>query len=321
MRSESRSQPSPLRIVITGSSGFIGSWLLEHLVRRGHAVVGMDRVPRAGPARAEAFLQGEVLDLTGERLRALRPDVLVHLAEPASVGKSFESAYEECRNGLLGTSHVLDLWRDLPGVRLVYVSSAAVYGDRAVRCCAESLACRPMSPYGAFKAAAENLIRIVGGRAGQSYLIVRPFSVYGPGLRKQVIYDVANRMLDAPGRHLEITGTGEEERDFVYVEDCCGAVAALVERPPRERGCVVNVGTGRRVTLRALIGLLRDYTGTAVSFAFSGKDAPGNPRWLVADVRRLRRLGVSCPTPVEEGLRRTVEAIAASRQPLAAAHG
>lgn len=313
--------PRAGRVVITGSSGFIGSWLLRNLVRRGHDVVGIDKVDREGLYADGAWVRAEILELGRADLAALRPDVLVHLAEPASVGKSFEDIRAECRDGLLGTAHVIDLWRALPGLRLVYVSSAAVYGDRNVHRCTESLEARPLSPYGAFKAAAENLIRIMGARHQQPYVIVRPFSVYGPGLHKQVIYDVTKRMLAAPTPHLEITGTGREERDFVYVDDCCDAIAGLL-RLPASRSPVVNIGTGRSTTLRALVRLLRELTGANVSFGFKGVDAPGNPRRLVASVDRLHHLGIACPTKVRHGLRLTVQAITESgARPLAPALG
>lgn len=296
------------RLFVTGVSGFIGSHLTQRLAAQGHAVLGIDRnQPRGFPEQGE-FLLGEVLELEWNRVREWQPEVMVHLAESASVGQSFQDLHAELRKSLEVTAFLLEKWRATPALKLLYVSSAAVYGNQPWERYHEELPCVPISPYGVCKLAAEQLIRIIASREALQYVIVRPFSVYGAGLHKQVIYDLTRRFLRGE-KKLEIVGTGQEQRDFVHIDDCSMVLASIAGAMEGSAQKTINIGTGRPVTLSRVAEIIAEATGFSDQYRFAGKDLPGNPASLVADNAQLTGLGFSCDISIEEGLPRVIQQI------------
>ncbi len=289
-------------IAITGAFGFIGSHLMEHLLGQGTRVLALGHNSHGLAMEGAEAVEGELLELDFASDLKGKPDVIVHLAGPAGVWGSWQDVEREVNNSVGLTAHIIEQWRKLPSARLVFVSSAAVYGDHPQEAAyKEELPHAPQSPYGVCKSASEGLIKLVAEREGLDYVIVRPFSVYGPGLRKQVVYDLVCRFLKGESP-LEIKSTGLEERDFVHVRDCASIIAALCDRQTYAGGTVLNIGLGRAVTLSRLTELLAEHTGYKGNYSFTGKDSPGNPKRLVADMDKLSALGLSCDMSVEDGI-------------------
>ena len=284
---------------ITGADGFIGRHLGHLLVGQGKYVCGLgfqDGGLTGGVPYADWAVGGidcELLD--GLAARQPAPDVIFHLAGGSSVGASLADPLSDFRNTVVLTATVLDRMRlAAPRARLVLISSAAVYGSGHDGAIAEGAATHPYSPYGAHKLVAEMLCQSAAENFGTDFVVVRPFSIFGAGLRKQLLWDVCTRLTAGP-TSLELGGTGEELRDWMHVGDLAAILARVAARDVAA-GSILNAGTGHAVTVKTIVSWLVEAFGMGgLPVSFSGKSRPGDPARLVADVRRLGALGIAPP--------------------------
>ena len=264
--------------LVTGQNGFIGRYVVSELEAGGNEVVGAGRPNIEIPSPAFDSLVAKT-----------RPDVVVHCAGPASVPASLERPEAD----RIGAVDVLRALLDrLDGARLILVSSAAVYGNPERLPVAEESPLAPVSPYGRHRVEAEELAR----ESGVPLVVARVFSAYGEGLRRQVLWDIARRAL-ADGS-VELSGTGDETRDFVHARDVAAAIGVIARRSEFE-GEIVNVGTGVETSIARLAELITAELGGTVSF--TGVRRPGDPERWRADTTRLRSLGFEPPTPIDAG--------------------
>lgn len=283
---------------VTGARGFIGRYVLKQLRRQGALVAGLghgawpqDEAERAG---LQLWRNGVVEPDNLDALATAHglPAVVVHLAGGSAVGPSFEQPAEDFRRTVVAVQALAE-WVRLrsPRTRLVMASSAAVYGDGHSGPIAESSACKPFSPYGFHKRMAELALEGHARSFGLQVAIVRLFSVYGPGLRKQLLWDVCNRLLRQPNV-LSLGGSGRELRDWFHVED---AARLLVEsaRHASTQPWVVNGGTGEAATVADVAQAVVRAMRLPAAVQFSGLSRSGDPQCLVADVRRLSGTGFS----------------------------
>ena len=213
----------------------------------------------------------------------------MHAAGPASVPGSVDDPVGDLRNCVLPLLNVLDAVRRARiGARVLFVSSAAVYGNPPRLPVDEDTPPNPISPYGFHKWMGERLLEEYWRVYGVRGCSLRVFSAYGPGLRRQVLWDLAQRMLS--GSVVELMGTGEQTRDFVHACDVARGVAVVADHAALEAE-TYNLATGTETPIADLARQLAAALGRDVRIAFTGCDRPGDPvRWC-ADIRRLRRLG------------------------------
>lgn len=296
---------------ITGAHGFIGKHLARALADAGQTVCGIGHglwpqidAERWGIAH---WLNG---DIHAGNLRQLQrstgtPDVIYHLAGGSSVGAAIANPREDFYRTVATTAELLDwLRQDVPGARLVAVSSAAVYGAGWSGPIAETAPRTPYSPYGHHKAMMEQLCASHAATYGLKVVTARLFSVFGPELKKQLLWDLCSRL--ASGTHeLALGGSGDEARDWTDVRDTVRALVLLASQAD-VAAPVVNVGTGLSISVRRIAAhVARCWAGsegTAVPLKFSGESRPGDPFSLVADPSRLNALGFAWHVPVERGL-------------------
>ncbi|MFO0749819.1 MAG: NAD-dependent epimerase/dehydratase family protein [Myxococcota bacterium] len=253
---------NPGHILVTGGAGFIGSHLVDALMAAGHRVTVLDDLStgRRDNVAAHAahprfrFVEADVAeplpDLTfdGQAVTGV-----VHLAAQVSVVQSMADAARDARTNLIGVIRVLDHARAVGARRVVFASSAAVYGDVPLPA-REDAPTLPVSPYGLHKLTGEHHLRIAAMR-GIDALSCRFFNVYGPRQVPGSEYaGVISIFLQraASGRPIIIYGDGGQTRDFVYVGDVVRALAAALFAPERLGGAVVNVGTGRETSILEL---------------------------------------------------------------------
>lgn len=289
------SPPAPRTVWITGAAGFIGRRLAPWLGRRGDRVVG---VGHGAMSAQEALALGMIGFLSGDVDRdvleaALRtsgpPDLVCHLAGGATVGASIADPEADRRRTVGTTAALLKvLGAEAPGARLLCVSSAAVYGAGHAGPIAETAPLRPFSPYGAHKAEMEALC-LEAARRGQPVAVARLFSVFGPGLRKQLPWDLCRRLAERP-QSLALGGGGDETRDWTPVDEVCRALDLIAAQASPERP-VFNVGGGVGRTVREVAETLARAWGGDTQIVFNGERRPGDPHSLVADPGRLRALG------------------------------
>jgi UDP-glucose 4-epimerase len=282
---------------ITGADGFIGRHLAALLIDSGYSVCGLGfRQFQNAPdnLRWSDWEVGEVDHalLDALAVRAGLPDIIFHLAGGGSVGASIAEPWLDFRNTVLSAAAVTDWMRqNAPKARLVQVSSAAVYGAGHTGPIAEDTTLNPYSPYGAHKLVAETLCTSATVNFELDAIIVRPFSIIGAGLRKQLLWDCCQRLDNNPDS-LHLGGTGNELRDWLGVDELVRIIVALGESEPgRQR--IFNVGAGQAVTVRDIVKLLIEAWGRSdLPVRFSGLSRPGDPFSLIADTTRLNSLGI-----------------------------
>src|SRR5690348_10456976 len=262
-----------MQCVVTGAAGFIGSQLAKRLLADGHDVVGIDAFtpfyPRAlklanihGLLAARCFRLVEA-DLAHADLAPLLADAewVFHLAAQAGVRSSWGgefATYTACN--ITATQRLLEAAVRAPRLRrLVYASSSSVYGDAAVLPVTEDAPTRPLSPYGVTKLAAEHLCTLYARNFGVPTVSLRYFTVYGPGQRPDMAFDRFIRAALA-GRPIQVFGSGEQVRDFTYVDDVVAAnlLAATGDVRP---GSVFNVSGGSSTTVNQVLDVLAGIAG------------------------------------------------------------
>ena len=270
------------RVAVTGGSGQIGSALRVELSRT-HTVVGFDLRPR-GVSRK--------LDVAGPRAVAeLRKfDVIYHLAALISVPESLRDPLRFDRTNVHGSLCVLEAAR-LGDARLVFCSSAAVYGVPTRLPIGEDHPLRPISPYGLTKAIGEEYVRLYRELYGLDASIIRPFNVYSERVTRADPYaGVIRKFLDAArlGRPLVVNGDGRQTRDFVHVSDVVQLMGLLIDG--RGSGRTYNCGSGHPTSIRELASWIRDRMDPDGGISY-GPPRPGDIRHSVARIDRARSIG------------------------------
>jgi UDP-glucose 4-epimerase len=187
-----------------------------------------------------------------------------------------------------------------PQSRLIAASSAAVYGSGHSGPISEDAALTPMSPYGQHKLMMEQLCRSYAMSYGIGSTVVRLFSVYGSGLRKQLLWDVCSR-LQENNRELVLGGTGEEIRDWCDVRDVVRLLAMFAQSPQAESFRVINGGSGQSMRVSEVASLLAEHWGR-VGVRFSGTVRAGDPFSLLADNAALHATGFAWHIPPSQGI-------------------
>ena len=297
--------------ILTGAGGFLAGHAASAFAAAGWRVVG---IGRSDPNhQAEHLAEFHLNDLSDvDRIVTIversAAEALVHFAAPASVPDSLRSPAHDFRAHVMPTINVLEAVR-LAGaaVRVILVSSAAVYGEPQSLPVAEDAPLAPISPYGFHKLHQELLVdeyvRLHGLRACKA----RVFSAYGEFLRRLAVWEIARRAL---GGDYHVRGTGDETRDYLYAGDCGRAIALMAGRADC-RGEAINVSSGQEVPMRVVASEIYAAAGIAAPPQFTGETMPGSPAHWRADVRRLRALGFD-PPPWSNGLARTIRWIRSS---------
>ena len=312
-----------MKVVVTGAAGFIGSHLSEKLLAEGHEVLGIDafvdyypraikerNLARALDHRAFRFLEGRLQEMNlAEALQDASQ--VYHLAAQAGVRASWGRDFEiYTEHNVLGTQRLLEAAVSAGVPRLVYASSSSVYGDATELPLREDTPCRPVSPYGVTKLAAEHLVRIYGANHGLPAVSLRYFTVYGPRQRPDMAF---HRFLTAAlaGEPVRVFGDGRQTRDFTFVADIVAATRAAADtgRP----GCVYNVGGGERISVNDVLQLVGEVTGRRLTILREDVQR-GDMRDTLAELAAARRdLSFRSTVTLREGLAREWEWIRGAR--------
>jgi UDP-glucose 4-epimerase len=296
-------------VFVTGARGAIGQHVVRHCNALGHQVAGVGHGSwheNVGMPKLSAWINGSVAteNLTELAKASGQPDSIVHLAGGSSVGASIAHPLEDFRRTAGGVQSLLDWTRlNAPAARVVIASSAAVYGAGHNRPIGEHAAIAPVSPYGVHKGIAEMSARMYSEQFGLNVSIVRLFSVYGPGLQKQFLWDIVSKLAQRQTK-VELSGTGAERRDFLFIQDAAGMLlhAAGLARSP---ALVVNGCSGTATRMDHVVALiLRHFPGASASF--NGRQRAGDPSFLAGDDGFARQHGFDSQKTLEAGVVETI---------------
>jgi UDP-glucose 4-epimerase len=298
------------RVLVTGGAGFLGSHLVDALVGRGARVTVVDNFQSGrwanlrAAADAVEIVEADVRD--GERLAPLvaRHDLVFHLAANADVPGSIRDPDHDFQTNVVGGYQVLRCCLAGSVTRVVFASSAAVYGEPRRLPLSEVHPTDPVSPYGAAKLAVEKLGFAYAASYGLPFTALRIFNCYGERQTRYVMHDLL-RKLYRDSTQLEVLGTGEQVRDYCYVADVVQGFLRAA-RCPQAVGRAYNLAGGVGICIRDLVSLIVATVGlSAPRVTYTGQSWPGDISALVGDVARAREdLGFCPQTDLVEGLRR-----------------
>jgi nucleoside-diphosphate-sugar epimerase len=304
-----------VRYFVTGGAGFIGSNLVDELVRRGHEVVVLDDLSTGKEANLASvrdkisFRLGSITDLPTVQAACSGADFVIHLAARTSVPKSVLDPVETNRVNIDGTLNVLVAARDAKVKRLVYAASSSAYGETATLPKTELMPAEPISPYGVTKYVGELYAQVFGRVYGLENACVRYFNVFGPRQDPTSQYSgVLSRFMFAVirGERPLIYGDGCQSRDFTYIDNVVDETLRACEACGVS-GKVFNGGTGARITLNEVVALLAKVTAKEIRADYV-QPRTGDILHSQADISRARaELGYEPRIGFEEGLQRTWE--------------
>ena len=299
-------------VLITGAVGFIGGYTADYFSKADWQVIAIDRKDPGSlihPAglHFDHYIHENLADenIMVAQLNRYRPHLCIHLAGPASVEVSFQRPLADFSAQTLPLLHLLEAIRQsrIP-TRVLLVSSAAVYGNPESLPVTENARIDPISPYGFHKYYQEMLLDQYRALYGLSVCKARVFSTYGPGLTHLAVWDITRRALRGD---YTLFGGGEETRDYLFVKDVAAALYYIGERATFI-GEAINVASGIETRMMEMAErIYSELDISATARLLKRQENIGVPARWCADISRLRFLGFTPKTSLEEGISKTVK--------------
>jgi UDP-glucose 4-epimerase len=296
-------------VAVTGGAGFIGSHLCETLLEQGAKVTAYDNLSTGKIEYIKdllekklKFVQGDIRDPVALEEETRNCKTIFHLAAQTSVPFSMKKPKEDCEVNVVGTLNILETARKADA-RVVFASSAAVYGNPDERPTPEDYPAHPISFYGLTKLLGENYCRFYYENYGLEVVILRIFNAYGQNCHG-VMADFFNKLRMTQNR-LEVLGTGKQSRDFIYISDL-NRFLLLTATSPTTIGQTYNVGSGTTVSVSKLAKKIIGLLGLKkVKISFMGGQAwEGDMDITQADISKaMRDLNWQPLIELEEGLK------------------
>jgi dTDP-glucose 4,6-dehydratase/UDP-glucose 4-epimerase len=292
-----------MKLLILGSEGFIGSHCIDFFSAHQNEVVGVDihdypskkyqyvKVSRLSPELDEVF--------AGQNFNAV-----INAAGSGNVSYSMTHPVIDFEANVLDTIRILDIIRKYRlETKYIHISSAAVYGNPVELPVPETATCVPLSPYGWHKLMAEQLCKEYTAVYNLSTATLRPFSVYGPGLKKQLFWDINQKLIQA-GNTIQLYGTGNESRDFIHVHDLVVAIEYVLTYGEM-KGETYNVASGMETSIKKAVELFLKYLSPDADVSFNHVVREGDPLNWRANIDKLAGLGFKTSVNLEDGLKET----------------
>ncbi len=296
------------KILITGAKGFLGSHAAKYFKSLGYITYGIGHgdllVDECYAIGLDYWYKSNV---TIEAVKdiGVEYDLIVHCAGSGSVGFSVEHPYQDFKKTVDGTLEILEYIRLYnQNAHLIYPSSPAVQGECEDKPIKEEYIGKPASPYGYHKKIAEDLCRSYSEKYDIKVSIVRLFSVYGNGLKKQLLWDACNKIINAK-HDVEFWGTGEETRDFIHIDDVLYIFEKIVDID--KRYFVINGGTGSKTSIKDIVFLIKKILNSDCEIIFNNKINEGNPIYYWADMEKINTIDRYHFINIDDGLNRYID--------------
>lgn len=295
-------------ILITGTSGFIGKNAAAYFKAKGFKVFGIGHgILTEKEIKNLGLHQYICSDINVQSLSEFNTDfnVILHLGGSGSVGFSVENPLADFYKSVIGTIEILEFMRTQSiKSKLIYPSSPAAQGSHPDEPINENFQKTPNSPYGNHKLIAEQLIENYSRNYELQCTIIRLFSVYGPGLKKQLIWD-SYRKLTSENSEAIFWGTGKETRDFIHISNVLQIFHQTILK--NERFLIVNGGTGVRTEIKEVISMIAKEIGCTKKIIFNSVNKPGDPIYFLSDQKKLNDLYNIKFVTLKEGIKSYVK--------------
>jgi len=306
-----------MKILITGGAGFIGSHLTEKLSKNNEVVV-LDNLDsyydvkikkeniKIVESKSAKFILGDVTNYNFMKriIKENNIEIIFHEAARPGVRYSIKDPLLPNKVNVIGTLNILKLSLDSDVKKVINASSSSVYGKTEYLPFDENHPNKPVSPYGVSKLAAEHYCRVFYEVYGLKTISLRYFTVYGPRMRPDLAIPIFTKSIlnnESP----VIFGDGEQTRDFTYIDDVVDANLKLV-KTNRANGEVLNIGSGRRVTINYMIDNLKNLLNSNIKSKYT-ESIKGDARHTLANIDKAKELiGYDPQTSIEEGLEKFV---------------
>lgn len=286
-----------MKILIIGSKGFIGSHCVDYFSKE-HEVWGCDVVLDYNSSRYISIdsVDSDFLEIFQNH----RFDVCINCSGAANVPFSLEKPFNDFKLNALNVFKLLEAIRlHAPNCKFITMSSAAVYGNPGALPIKECQTIKPVSPYGYHKLMAEIICEEYSRFWNIQTCCLRIFSAYGPGLKKQLFWDLYHKILNDD--YPTLWGTGRESRDFIYISDIV-RIIELAIRYSSFNGEVVNVANGRQIKISEVAETVRRVSGTEKVIRFNGVERKGDPINWEADISIINSWGYKPSVDLETGI-------------------
>ena len=296
------------KILITGGAGFIGCHLAKALILQGHSVTVYDNLRTGNPANLAdlpvTFVRGDILDNNLLNATMRNHEIVFHLAALTSVAESMRNMEECIAINLHGVLNVLKTARNNLIQKVIFASSAAVYGDSPELPKCEAMPLRPKSPYAITKIDGEYYCRLFSESYNLQTACARFFNVFGEKQSPNSAYAaaipifIANCLKNEP---VTIYGDGTQLRDFIYVKDLVNALILLMENGSG----VFNVGYGKAIDINTIVGMIKNYLNSNSTIIYAS-ERPGEVKNSYASIQKITSLGFEPEFSFDTGLFRTI---------------
>ncbi len=291
-----------MKILIIGSKGFIGSHCVRYFSYSN-----------------EVWESDVVLDYDNPRYLYIEPnesdfneifikhkfDVCINCSGAANVPFSLEKPLNDFQLNTVNVFKILDgIRRFCPDCKFINLSSAAVYGNPASLPIEERSEIRPVSPYGIHKEMAEMICEEFHRFWNIKTVCIRIFSAYGPGLKKQLLWDLSQKIKNKDV--VELFGTGEETRDFIYIDDLVRLIECVIKKS-RFSGDFVNAANGEQIKVSTIANLVSKELKSDKPIKFKGSNRKGDPLYWEADISKAKEIGYSQSVSIKDGIKNYVK--------------
>jgi len=292
------------KFLIIGSKGFIGANLTSYLEGMAYQVWGADVI--VDYVNTERYF---LIDASNPGFHEVFEnesyDICINCSGAANVSDSLEHPYRDFQ---LNTSIVFNILEAIrtyqPECKFINLSSAAVYGNPQSLPIKENSALAPISPYGYHKLMSERICEEFHRFFGLHTCSLRIFSAFGEGLRKQLYWDLYHKVKQ--DSEIRLFGTGNESRDFIYIDDLIQAILAVATSAKLE-GQAINVANGKEIYIKDCAKIYYDLFDEPINYQFSQQEKKGDPNNWVADISILSELGYEQKYTLEDGLRNYIK--------------
>ncbi len=294
------------KVVITGVNGFIGSHMAQKCLQGGYDVIGIDINAITAVNEIHYYQLNLCENCIDDILKSSHPFALIHCAGMADVNYSVKYPDSDFESSVITTRRILySLKNSSKETMFIFLSSAGVYGNPIKNPVDESHKKKPISPYALHKGIVEDICQYFVNQYNMDIRILRVFSAYGVGLKKQIFWDMGQR-IRKNGR-IELFGTGQETRDFIYIDDLIYAIQLVMETE-RTDEIIYNIADGIEISIKDVAEIFCRECGIKNEMiSFNGYERQGNPINWCADISKIKKIGFVPKVDIDVGIQRYVE--------------